>query len=190
MKIAFDLDGTLVTMENIIKEHMKEYGYLIDSVHDYSFSGFNDEFRINLFNKFSDPNYMCNEKYVKIIEGNDIFIKELSKNNTLYLITARHQDLIEGTKKIIKCYFGDLFEEIHFINSISEYKNKSKLIEELNIDFWVDDNPVDCKEVSDLGVTVFMISNKNTEYNKHIRNLKGINTVERACDINFEDVRI
>ncbi len=189
MKYAFDLDDTLSDTATVINEYAVKFDkeflngdgkmkVIDDSVDYYYFAEALNWNKDNIREFFK-------QYYLEIIEK--VKVKPLvaetidklkKKNNKIYIITARRkreENEIENiTKKWLdknKIYYDELY-----INA----KEKFRLVNELGIDYFIDDSYKNCIEVLEkTKAQVFMIE---TEFNKQIKDnkikiIKNINRI-------------
>ena len=189
MKYAFDLDDTLSDTATVINEYAVKFDkdflngdgkmkVIDDSVDYYYFAEALNWNKDNIREFFK-------QYYLEIIEK--VKVKPLvaetidklkKKNNKIYIITARRkreENEIENiTKKWLdknKIYYDELY-----INA----KEKFSLVNELGIDYFIDDSYKNCIEVLEkTKAQVFMIE---TEFNKQIKDnkikiIKNINQI-------------
>lgn len=189
MKYAFDLDDTLSDTATVINEYavkfdkeflngdgkMKE----IDNSVDYYYFAEALNWNKDNIRDFFKQYYIEIIKKVKIKPLVTETIDKLKKgNNKIYIITARRkreENEIENiTKKWLdknKIYYDELY-----INA----KEKFSLVNELSIDYFIDDSYKNCKEVLEkTKAQVFMIE---TKFNKQIKDnkikiIKNINQI-------------
>ena len=189
MKYAFDLDYTLSDTATVINEYavkfdkeflngdgkMKE----IDNSVDYYYFAEALNWNKDNIRDFFKQYYIEIIKKVKIKPLVAETIDKLKKgNNKIYIITARRkreENEIENiTKKWLdknKIYYDELY-----INA----KEKFSLVNELSIDYFIDDSYKNCKEVLEkTKAQVFMIE---TKFNKQIKDnkikiIKNINQI-------------
>ena len=189
MKYAFDLDDTLSDTATVINEYavkfdkeflngdgkMKE----IDNSVDYYYFAEALNWNKDNIRDFFKQSYIEIIKKVKIKPLVAETIDKLKKgNNKIYIITARRkreENEIENiTKKWLdknKIYYDELY-----INA----KEKFSLVNELSIDYFIDDSYKNCKEVLEkTKAQVFMIE---TKFNKQIKDnkikiIKNINQI-------------
>lgn len=138
LKIGFDIDGTITTPDNLVpliqrrfKEDFKYEDlveYDIDKVLGVSKEDVIEFFKENHELIILNPNMMTDS--VKTI---NLLIEE---GHELYLITARHDSTKEDTFKWLKME-GILVNEskVYFVGN----HNKEELIQELDLDIYVDD---------------------------------------------------
>lgn len=189
MKYAFDLDDTLSDTATVINEYavkfdkeflngdgkMKE----IDNSVDYYYFAEALNWNKDNIREFFKQYYLEIIEKVKVKPLVAETIDKLKKeNNKIYIITARRkreENEIENiTKKWLdknKIYYDELY-----INA----KEKFSLVNELSIDYFIDDSYKNCKEVLEkTKAQVFMIE---TEFNKQIKDnkikiIKNINQI-------------
>ncbi len=152
MRIAIDFDDTIVDTTKKVKEYLNKYN-------------------IKEFNNFEDKRQFY-IKYIDDITKNlelkpnvKEVLDKLSKNNELYIITARSSyysnNVIPLTKEFIKknnlpikeIYF-ECFEE-----------GKAIMCSKLNIDLFIDDYVNNCLEVKKTGINVILFNDKYDELN-------------------------
>ena len=189
MKYAFDLDDTLSDTATVINEYAvkfdKEFlngdGKMkqIDNSVDYYYFAEALNWNKDNIRDFFKQYYIEIIKKVKIKPLVAETIDKLKKgNNKIYIITARRkreENEIENiTKKWLdknKIYYDELY-----INA----KEKFSLVNELSIDYFIDDSYKNCKEVLEkTKAQVFMIE---TKFNKQIKDnkikiIKNINQI-------------
>lgn len=189
MKYAFDLDDTLSDTASIINEYaekfdkeflkgkgkMKKINNAVDYYYFAEALNWNKDNIRDFFKQY----------YIEIIEKVKVkpFVSETinklkSENNEIYIISARRkreENVIENiTKKWLNK--NNIYYDGLYINA----KEKVSLVNELNIDFFIDDSYKNCKEVlENTKAKVFMVK---TEFNKQIkdnkiRDIKSINQI-------------
>ena len=189
MKYAFDLDDTLSDTAPVINEYAKKFDKeflkgkgkmrkMSNAVDYYYFAEALNWNKDNIRDFFK-------QYYIEVIEKVKVkpFVSETinklkSENNEIYIITARRkreENVIENiTKKWLNK--NNIYYDGLYINA----KEKVSLVNELNIDFFIDDSYENCKEVlENTKAKVFMVK---TEFNKQIkdnkiRSIKSINQI-------------
>ncbi len=189
MKYAFDLDDTLSDTAPVINEYAKKFDKeflkgkgkmrkISNAVDYYYFAEALNWNKDNIRDFFK-------QYYIEVIEKVKVkpFVSETinklkSENNEIYIITARRkreENVIENiTKKWLNK--NNIYYDGLYINA----KEKVSLVNELNIDFFIDDSYENCKEVlENTKAKVFMVK---TEFNKQIkdnkiRSIKSINQI-------------
>lgn len=189
MKYAFDLDDTLSDTAPVINEYAKKFDKeflkgkgkmrkMSNAVDYYYFAEALNWNKDNIRDFFK-------QYYIEVIEKVKVkpFVSETinklkSENNEIYIITARRkreENVIENiTKKWLNK--NNIYYDGLYINA----KEKVSLVNELNIDFFIDDSYENCKEVlENTKAKVFMVK---TEFNKKIkdnkiRSIKSINQI-------------
>jgi 5'(3')-deoxyribonucleotidase len=93
-----------------------------------------------------------------LLEDAHYALIELSKKFRLIILTSRRK-IVEGeTKEWLNENFGDIFEKVHFtgfwdtISSDSHLLTKADLVQELEVDYLIDDQPKHCFGAAEHGV--------------------------------------
>ncbi len=170
MRIAIDFDDTIVDTTEKVKEYLAKY----------NLTGFNDfEEKRQFYIKHIDniTKELQLKPYVKEV------LDELSKDNELYIITARSRyysnNVIKLTKEFIKknnlpikeIYF-ECFEE-----------GKAIMCNKLKIDLFIDDKVNNCLEVQKIGIDVLLFNNKYENLNS-VDNWLDVLKYVKKVDIN------
>lgn len=187
MKYGFDLDDTLADTASVInkyaikfdKEYLNGNGDLQDINNSKSYYYFSEGLNWNKENiaKFFEIYYLEILKEVQIKP----FVKEIinklkEEKNEVYIITARRKREGEIVEKITNEWLknnGILYDDL-FIN----IKEKSKIVNQLKIDIFIDDSYENCIDVkTNTNAKVYMLS---TKYNTGIldKQLERINNIE------------
>ncbi len=186
MKYGFDLDDTLADTASVInkyaikfdKEYLNGNGDLQDINNSKSYYYFAEGLNWNKENiaKFFEIYYLDILKEVKIKPFVKETINKLKKEkNEVYIITARRKREGEIVEKITNEWLnnnGILYNEL-FIN----IKEKSKIVNQLKIDIFIDDSYENCIDVkTNTDAKVYMLS---TKYNTGIldKQLERINNI-------------
>ena len=187
MKYGFDLDDTLADTASVInkyaikfnKEYLNGNGDLQDINNSKSYYYFAEGLNWNKENiaKFFEIYYLDILKEVQIKPFVKETINKLKKEkNEVYIITARRKREGEIVEKITNEWLKDngiLYDEL-FIN----IKEKSKIVNQLKIDIFIDDSYENCIDVkTNTDAKVYMLS---TRYNTGIldKQLERINNID------------
>ena len=187
MKYGFDLDDTLADTASVInkyaikfnKEYLNGNGDLQDINNSKSYYYFAEGLNWNKENiaKFFEIYYLDILKEVQIKPFVEETINKLKKEkNEVYIITARRKREGEIVEKITNEWLKDngiLYDEL-FIN----IKEKSKIVNQLKIDIFIDDSYENCIDVkTNTDAKVYMLS---TKYNTGIldKQLERINNID------------
>lgn len=154
MRIGIDLDDTICSTSDIVHEMLDDYAkeMNLDPVHIM-----NDEsLRFEFFNK----NLINIYTNVEIKSGaKDIINKMHSKDNEIYLITARTNGIYnveEITKKWLDSN-GVLYDEL----IMSSYGDgKAKVCKQNKIDLMIDDDPYNYKMISLEGINCLLFDDR------------------------------
>ena len=186
MKYGFDLDDTLADTASVInkyaikfdKEYLNGNGDLQDINNSKSYYYFAEGLNWNKDNiaKFFEIYYLDILKEVQIKPFVKETINKLKKEkNEVYIITARRKREGEIVEKITNEWLknnGILYDDL-FIN----IKEKSKIVNQLKIDIFIDDSYENCIDVkTNTDAKVYMLS---TKYNTGIldKQLERINNI-------------
>lgn len=186
MKYGLDLDDTLADTASVInkyaikfdKEYLNGNGDLQDINNSKSYYYFAEGLNWNKENiaKFFEIYYLDILKEVKIKPFVKETINKLKKEkNEVYIITARRKREGEIVEKITNEWLnnnGILYDEL-FIN----IKEKSKIVNQLKIDIFIDDSYENCIDVkTNTDAKVYMLS---TKYNTGIldKQIERINNI-------------
>lgn len=187
MKYGFDLDDTLADTASVInkyaikfnKEYLNGNGDLQDINNSKSYYYFAEGLNWNKENiaKFFEIYYLDILKEVQIKPFVKETINKLKKEkNEVYIITARRKREGEIVEKITNEWLKDngiLYDEL-FIN----IKEKSKIVNQLKINIFIDDSYENCIDVkTNTDAKVYMLS---TKYNTGIldKQLERINNID------------
>ncbi len=160
MRIAIDFDDTIVDTTKKVREYLNRYN--LEEFEDI-------EEKTKFYIKHIDDITKDLElkPYAKEV------LNELSKNNELYIITARSdyysknvklltKEFIKNNNLPIKDIYFDCFEE-----------GKAIMCDKLNIDLFIDDYINNCLEVKNRGIKVLLF---NSEY-------EGLDNVNSWLDV-------
>lgn len=155
MRIGVDLDDTLSnTRQEILNFYNNKYGanLKLEDIKSYNlwetWGGTRDE-AIQKIEDFHKTPYFEN---IKPIDGAKEVLEKLKKNNELYIITARRNNIEKESKEWIKKYFPNIFSKIYFTNQFSSdemTESKKQICDNLDIDIFIEDdinNALECAE--------------------------------------------
>ena len=160
MRIAIDFDDTIVDTTKKVREYLNRYNL--------------EEFEdIEEKTKFYIKHIDDITKDLELKPNVKDVLNELSKNNELYIITARSdyysknvkpltKEFIKNNNLPIKDIYFDCFEE-----------GKAIMCDKLNIDLFIDDHINNCLEVKNRGIKVLLF---NSEY-------EGLDNVNSWLDV-------
>lgn len=147
MRIAIDFDDTIVDTTKKVREYLNRYN--LEEFEDI-------EEKTKFYIKHIDDITKDLElkPYAKEV------LNELSKNNELYIVTARSdyysknvklltKEFIKNNNLPIKDIYFDCFEE-----------GKAIMCDKLNIDLFIDDYINNCLEVKNRGIKVLLFNSK------------------------------
>lgn len=172
--VAFDVDDIILdTTPVIFKKILKKYPAVdIKNIYKYDIA--------ECLNLDADVIYniiyqTIRDNYFKLVKDCHLNILRLSKLFNIYLITSRNEALKLQTLDNIYGYFGNLFSP----NKIIHTKEKWKVIEDLDIKFFVDDRVKYLEEVFTNTSCIPICFNKpwNQHCNKDIKRVYSWNEI-------------
>lgn len=193
MRYAFDLDDTLSDTATVINEYaikfdkeflkgngkMKKINNAIDYYYFAEALNWNKDNIKEFFKQY----------YIEIIEKVEVkpFVSETInklkiQNNEIYIITARRKREKNVIENITKRWLNK--NKIYYDGLYINAKEKFNLVNELNIDYFIDDSYKNCKEVlENTKAKVFMLE---TEFNKQIKDdkIKTIKNINQILEEN------
>ncbi|MFA5746416.1 MAG: NIF family HAD-type phosphatase [Candidatus Pacearchaeota archaeon] len=163
IKIAIDLDDTLVSTVNLlVKEMLKDRSFPAfrgyHSIKDFSF----DE-EMALYKYIRTTVNKQDIKKFKPIPGCVSVVKELSKTYDLYLVTARTKNVKKHTRDWISHHFPNCFKKIIFGQYLKEgefKKTKGEICKELGISLIIDDRYDYCLDCHKHGIRAIVFDYK------------------------------
>jgi hypothetical protein len=158
MNVAIDLDNVMVDLR-VVEDVSKELGYTYttEDVISWGYSEFPNNFRKRVYEKFSDPNYMCNLKPFNWTKKKlDIFKLE---NHRIFCSTSRCNDVKNETIKMVNELFPQIDKVLYSTGSKIEALIKNKA------DVLIDDNANYIKDALMNNIKGYLVSNDRTKYN-------------------------
>lgn len=163
--IGVDLDSTVYHLD-AVEKISKLYGlnYKSSENRHWDYREFPSFFRKALQASFRKPEFICNLKLLPHAKPKLEFWKYRCFHK-IYIITARYQEVILDTVKMLNKDFGKgFFEVIEFTDK--KPGEKLKYFLKYKLDFWIDDSPSDIVDSVNAGIKTFVIRNDVTNYNK------------------------
>ncbi len=180
MIIGIDLDSTLID-NPVFDITFKEYNSNLtnENITDWDLTCIPINIRNEIFKRFSNPYYMCNDTITPIKNTKKKLMEWKKENHTLKIITARSKNIRLETRRLVNRLFPKI-DKLIFVELNQSKKNKFK---KEKIDVWIDDNPTDCKTAIKMGIDTYLISNNKTKYNWKLKGYKNIKHVKNIYDI-------
>lgn len=176
MRIGLDIDNTICDTDESVVKVINKYGYKF-SLDDYKHNNFDNSFLYKHIAEIQE-NAKLKDNVKEVID------KLREEGNKIYLITYRNDFYGNDYKKITERFL----EKNDLIVDGVYYKctDKSVMCKKLNIDLFIDDKIVHCKEVSNISIdTLIFDSNYNKDASfKRVRNFKEIYNYVKFGDIN------
>lgn len=94
------------------------------------------------------------------VEGAIEAIKELEKNHTLVVVSARHEDQVDMTHQWLLKHFPSVFKDVRFISGWYHGRKVSKgdVCREIGADYLIDDHIDHCLEAEKAGTKALLFS--------------------------------
>ena len=176
MNIGIDIDDTITKTSEEIDFYAKEYtekilkrkfeineNRVIEAMWAqkvYNWTVEEDKKFWKLYYEKIMENVLPKENVVEVIN-------KLYKNNTIVIITARWDKENNVIEQITKKWLDK--NEIKYNKIFLGYEDKRKIVQENNIDIFIDDNLKTCELIADMNINVLMM---NTRLNKNV-NIKN-----------------
>jgi hypothetical protein len=156
MKIGIDFDDVLFDFTTKLCEwHNKNYGTNLK--------------RENIDNYYLPDLFQCARKeeivrvgeFYESKEHSDLYpvtgaveaVRELNKNNELFIITARPETVRGVTEELVQRYFSGMFESVRFTGKfLGSGIEKSDICRNLGIDIFIDDFEDNLTGISSIGI--------------------------------------
>lgn len=179
MVIGIDLDSTLVKLNTVTRASM-ELGYGFDDTHveDWHQTNFPEDLRKRIFELFMCDRHM--NHLVMPIDGAQEKLNEWkAAGHEIHVVTARVNQIRKNTISMVEKFFP----RVSSVRFVDMHSTKIPILRELNADVWIDDAPHGVQESTASKINTFLISNKYTKYNWHVRDLPGITVVKSVGEI-------
>lgn len=165
MNIGFDLDDTFFKGA-AIGQAAKELGmkWTTEDHTDWEMSGLPEGLKARARQLWVDPKHMCNLELLVGVAEKLAVLK--GRGHNVFVITARHPCLDEGTKEMVARELPGLVDGVYLVGM---KEDKMQVLEDLNIDVWVDDAPHQVEKTMQNGLPSILISNSWTNYNRYLK---------------------
>lgn len=169
MNIGIDLDETLIDFSPVFKKAFACFGLEYQKPKTWTMADYPEKVKEQIIQNFYDESIMCNlEPY----PDSKYFIDFMrSKGHKVYIVTARGKFL--NNEPFIKSMF-----DVDGIYVVEPGESKLSVLEELEIDIWIDDNPVEIEELKKTDIELVIVKNENTLYNHHVENVAEVEKVD------------
>lgn len=188
MNIGMDIDDTITNTSKEIDIWAKEYTekVLKRKFELQELEIFDSMWARHLYNWTieEDKNFwdLYYEKIMENVKPKDDaveVINELEKHNEIIIITARWDRENEIISKITKKWLEQ--NNIKYSKLFMGYKDKRNIAKENNIELFIDDSYITCKEIFNIGIRTMMM---NSRINHHFndRNIERVFTWKEIKD--------
>jgi len=164
MIIGLDLDSTLIhAQEKLDDIAAKQLGITQYERKDYHMSGYTELHRSLIEQMFEDPKYMGLQNQKPHERAYETLRKWKNQKHELHIITARDYSLNKCTRELVAAFFPGVIDSVILAPG---HHAKLPVMQQLNLDCWVDDSPSGVAQSTSLGITTFLIVNEYTmDYN-------------------------
>lgn len=180
LTIGVDIDNVLFHIP--IVEHINEVfetDYTYADIQDWSFNNLPDNIRREAMSAFKSTEFMCS---TKPYWNNYCTLRDWKlQGHTLYAITRRSLNLIEGTRSQLERHYPDLFRDFIFVTPTdSKAYWLKKIRANVHIDDW------DVEDSVDAGIETWLITNDQTQYNWTKRSDTRLNQAKSLQHIHLD----
>lgn len=175
MRIAIDLDDTLVNTSERTMEYLKEIdSKYMDNIQDIMRDNLTNPIVVEFYDK-----YLSEIVHSAKLKENALLINELYKDYEIYFITARSERFIKDVDTRTKNLLDSFNIKYHKV--ITGAGNKAEVCYENKIDLLIDDSIRHCTKFRELGGKSFLM---NSPLNKDIEtDLKRVYNWKEIYDI-------
>lgn len=171
MRILTDLDNVLVP-DTAFEIASKELGYSFtscDHIHWDPYRFMPKNLADLLVEKWHDPAIM--NTLPEIPGSKKVLDRWKGQGHEIFVVTARHTSLAEGTAKMVDRLFPGCISETIVVGPSTD---KIDVIKDLKADTWIDDAPHQVVSCLRHNVHSILITNTHTRYNWHVWNTPGL----------------
>jgi 5'(3')-deoxyribonucleotidase len=181
MKIGIDLDDVLSeSTAALIEFHNNTYGtnYKMSDLKNYVWEVWSDTLNksIEKIEKFNRTAYLKNIKPIPRVRK---ILEKIKKNNELYIITGRADDITKETEEWVKKYYPNIFSKIFFTNQFSLdaiSTTKKIMCNNLDLDILVEDNLENAIECSAPNRKIYLLDYPWNQTEKLPEGIKRVNS--------------
>lgn len=161
-KIGVDLDDVLLEFnEGFRVFHNKKYGtnYSISDIKSWELGYVMNCPQNEVARRVEEFYYSDDHEKLEPVKGAIDVLKKISKNNDIYVVTARPEHTKEKTINLVEKYFKNIFKDYIFTgihHGSGNIKNKGEICKELGVSFFVDDGLHNAEHVAMNGIPVFL----------------------------------
>ena len=115
-------------------------------------------------------------------------LKRLSNRFSFVIVTARRQIIVEDTKKWIKQYYEDVFDNIEFVPIWDQDRTltKTAICQKLTASYLIDDVPKHCNSAAEAGMKALLFGDyywtRTAETHENVTRVKNWLEVEKYFD--------
>jgi uncharacterized HAD superfamily protein len=183
MKIALDLDGTLVNWINQPeKVAARKLGVKEPKRFDYFYKEVPIKLRTEIFSLFNDFEFMSMNNLTYDVFDKLTLKKWKESGHILTIITSRgkNKEIRDETERIVEEWFPEIDSLI-----ITEHgKDKIEHFKSIKPDVWIDDHPDIAHVADEMGIRVYLID-KQYNSDPYWANLKRVRSIYELWERRF-----
>lgn len=159
MRIGIDIDDTIATTFEDILPHMLEYFQLSEDELHYEIGGYYQ----NILGVSDLEFFQYTKKYYDRLvpevgvkpNCKEVLDRLKAKGHEIILITARSKDTFQNPEEVTLAWLKR--HEIPYDKLMISALNKKQICKQENVQVFIDDSIRNCKEVSTLGIPVYLM---------------------------------
>ena len=164
MIITIDLDGVVFDLNKIIKDIFIKYNLEYFTPKTWTFDGYPENIKQEIYKSFK-TDAVVNTPLIDNKIRNTIYT--LNLESSIYFVSSRFKDLHKPT-------IERMLNEFPFLDNsqilLTDNQSKTPILKQLKSNLHIDDSPSVIQECLDNKINCIMISNEDSEYNKHLKN--------------------
>ena len=157
MRIGIDMDNTICNTDELLEKYQNIFLKEEDISKEYLWN--DNDYKLKFLNKYLETIY----KEVSIKEDAKEVINNLSKNNKIYIITARSNNFISNMTNFIDNYFKE--HQIHIDKIIIQAKDKVDACLDNSIDIMIEDSLYNYNKLLDNDINTILFDDKHKNIN-------------------------
>ena len=157
MKIGIDIDNTICNTDEYIDKYQNIF-LKEENISEYLLWN-NNDYKLKFLTKYLKTIY----EEVSLKEDSKEVINNISKDNKIYLITARSNNFIDNIEELIKEYF--IKKDIHIDKIITNAKDKTDACINNNIDIMIEDSLYNYNKLINKNINTILFDDKHKNIN-------------------------
>lgn len=171
MRVGIDIDNTICNTDEYIDKY--ENIFLKEENIDKVLLWNNNDYRLKFLSKYLKTIY----EEVSLKEDSREVINDISKDNEIYLITARSNNFIGNIEELIDEYF--MKRDVHIDKIITNAKDKTDACINNNIDIMIEDSLYNYNKLINKNINTILFDDKHKNINikNRVTSWKEINKI-------------